>query len=59
MGERILADPGHTPSTMSSARHPASSTGVDVLPVMAPIPALYVKPIIAGLHQDPLTEKEG
>jgi hypothetical protein len=40
VGERILVLFGHTPSTISDAMQPASSRGVAVAPVTAPIPAL-------------------
>lgn len=40
VGERIFVEVGHVPSTSSEERQPASSRGVEVAPVMTPMPAL-------------------
>lgn len=48
VGLRILAHDGQVPSSnISLCLQPAIAIGVLVSPVMAPMPALYVKPIRA------------
>lgn len=47
VGLRILVADVQAPSTMSSFRQPARVSAVDLSPVIAPIPALYVNPMRA------------